>query len=142
MTEAAWSRRMGTCVRLMQRRTAPCSAAAVTGIIKTVLALQHRQLPPSLHFTDANPEIDFPSTPFYVNTQLREWASHGPRRAAVISTGMGGTNACVVLEEAPRTADDAANQSPNLLVLSAKTETALDQATDRLRHFLINNESP
>src|SRR5437016_2868036 len=66
------------------------AAAAVTGIIKTVLALQHRQLPPSLHFTEANPEIDFARTPFYVNTRLRDWTSDGPRRAGVMSTGMGG----------------------------------------------------
>src|SRR5882762_6760200 len=77
------------------------AAAAVTGIIKTVLALEHRKLPPTLHFSEANPEIDFPSSPFYVNTQLRDWTSDGPRRAGVMSTGMGGTNAHVVLEEAP-----------------------------------------
>ena len=80
------------------------AAAAVTGMIKTVLALKHRKLPPSLHFNEANPEIDFPTTPFYVNTELREWTSDGPRRAGVMSTGMGGTNAHVVLEEAPEPA--------------------------------------
>src|SRR5262245_51042170 len=67
------------------------AAAAVTGLIKTVLALKHRQIPPSLHFTEANPEIDFPHTPFYVNSRLQEWTSDGPRRAGVMSTGMGGT---------------------------------------------------
>src|SRR2546430_3648889 len=77
------------------------AAAGVAGILKTVLALKHRQLPPRLHFSEPNPEIDFPSTPFYVNTQLPEWTSEGPRRAGVMSTGMGGTNAHVVLEEAP-----------------------------------------
>ena len=70
-------------------------------MIKTVLARKHRTLPPSLHFREANPEIDFPATPCYVNAQLRYWASAGPRRAGVMSTGMGGTNAHVVLEEAP-----------------------------------------
>src|SRR5205814_4443571 len=68
------------------------AAAAVTGIIKRILALQHRQLPPSLHSTEANPELDFARTPFYVNTRLRDWVSEGPRRAGVMSTGMGGTN--------------------------------------------------
>src|SRR5262245_2528205 len=77
------------------------AAAAVAGIIKTVLALKHRRIPPSLHFDEPNAEIDFSTTPFYVNTQLREWTSDGPRRAGVMSTGMGGTNAHVVLEEAP-----------------------------------------
>jgi acyl transferase domain-containing protein len=117
------------------------AAAAVAGIIKTVLALRHRKLPPSLHFTEANPEIDFPVTPFYVNTRLREWTSDGPRRAGVMSTGMGGTNAHVVLEEAPELPASTDDRPPHLLILSAKSETALDQATHRLREFLIRNES-
>jgi acyl transferase domain-containing protein/acyl carrier protein len=117
------------------------AAAAVAGMIKTVLALKHRKLPPSLHFSEANPEIDFSSTPFCVNTCLREWASDGPRRAGVMSTGMGGTNAHVVLEEAPEPAASPDARAPHLLVLSAKTETALDQATHRLREFLSRNDS-
>jgi len=117
------------------------AAAAVAGIIKTALALEHRQLPPSLHFSEANPEIDFPRTPFYVNTQLRDWAGDGPRRAGVMSTGMGGTNAHVVLEEAPEPAASTDARPPHLLILSAKTETALDEAAKRLREFLINNKS-
>jgi acyl transferase domain-containing protein/acyl carrier protein len=117
------------------------AAAAVTGIIKTVLALKHRQLPPSLHFTQANPEIDFPSTPFYVNTELCEWVCDGLLRAGVMSTGMGGTNAHVILEEAPELAASTEGSLAHLLVLSAKSETALDEATQRLREFLIGNES-
>jgi acyl transferase domain-containing protein/acyl carrier protein len=117
------------------------AAAAVAGIIKTVLALEHRQLPPSLHFTEANPEIGLPSTPFYVNAQLREWTSDGPRRAGVMSTGMGGTNAHLVLEEAPEPAESGHVHPPHLLILSAKTETALDLATHRLREFLSGNDS-
>jgi len=117
------------------------AAAAVAGIIKTVLALEHRQVPPSLHFTEANPEIDFPASPFYVNTRLREWTGDGPRRAGVMSTGMGGTNAHVVLEEAPQPAASTDAGLPHLLILSAKTETALDQATHRLREFLKRNDS-
>src|SRR5882762_8899077 len=117
------------------------AAAAVAGIIKTVLALEHRQLPPSLHFTEANPDIDFPGTPFYVNTCLREWTSDGPRRAGVMSTGMGGTNAHVVLEEAPAPAESGHVHPPHLLILSAKTETALDLATHRLGEFLRGNDS-
>lgn len=111
------------------------AAAAVTGIIKTVLALAHRQLPPSLHYTRANPEIDFPASPFFVNDSLSDWASDGPRRAGVMSTGMGGTNAHLILEEAPRQAKVAQSNSPHLLVWSAKTESALGQATQRLRGF-------
>jgi len=117
------------------------AAAAVTGIIKTVLALKHRQIPPTLHFREANPEIDFPNTPFFVNTQLREWTSDGPRRAGVMSTGMGGTNAHLVLEEAPELPATTDASPSHLLILSAKTETALDQATDRLRAFLKRKDS-
>lgn len=117
------------------------AAAAVAGMIKTVLALKHRQLPPTLHFTEPNPEIDFPGSPFYVNTALAEWASSGPRRAGVMSTGMGGTNAHVIFEEAPQPAASADPRAPRLLMLSAKTETALDQATQRLREFLSANDS-
>jgi acyl transferase domain-containing protein len=116
------------------------AAAGITGMIKTILALEHRKLPPSLNFSEANPEIDFPGTPFYVNTQLREWSSDGPRRAGVMSTGMGGTNAHVVLEEAPELDVSTNANPPHLLVLSAKTEAALDQATDRLREFLNSND--
>ena len=117
------------------------AAAGIAGVIKTVLALEHRQLPPSLHFHAANPEIDFPATPFYVNTQLRDWTSDGPRRAGVMATGLGGTNAHVVLEEAPETGETADAKPPHLLILSAKTETALDQATHRLGGFLNRNNS-
>src|SRR3990172_7689263 len=77
-------------------------AAGVTGLIKTVLALRHKQLPPSLNFERPNPKIDFANSPFYVNTELREWETAGtPRRAGVSSFGIGGTNAHVVVEEAP-----------------------------------------
>jgi len=122
------------------------AAAGVAGIIKTVLALEHRQLPPSLHFTAANPEIDFPSTPFYVNTALRSWTSDEgqPRRAGVMATGMGGTNAHLVLEEAPPPAPEpreATGRLPQLLVWSAKSEAALAQAGDRLRDFLRRDDA-
>jgi acyl transferase domain-containing protein/acyl carrier protein len=117
------------------------AAAAVAGIIKTVLALEHRQLPPSLHFRQANPEIDFHASPFYVNTRLCDWASVGPRRAGVMSTGMGGTNAHVVLEEAPAQGVSPSASAPHLLVLSARTEKALDHAAHRLRAFLERHDS-
>ncbi|UCH98695.1 MAG: polyketide synthase, partial [Candidatus Aminicenantes bacterium] len=78
------------------------SAAGAAGFIKTVLALKHRLIPPSLHFKTPNPEIDFENTPFYVNTELKEWKSEKyPLRAGVSSFGIGGTNAHVILEEAP-----------------------------------------
>ena len=115
------------------------AAAGIAGLIKTVLAMKHRMLPASLNYSEANPEIDFPATPFFVNTELRDWASEGPRRAGVMSTGMGGTNAHVIVEEAPARAaavpDDGAH---HLLVLSAKTQSALENATRDLRSFLEN----
>ncbi len=117
------------------------AAAAVAGMIKTILALKHRTLPPSLHFSQANPEIDFKSTPFYVNTELRKWTSDGPRRAGVMSTGMGGTNAHILFEEAPELQQGSHIGSSHLLILSARTPAALDHATDRLREFLERNDS-
>src|SRR5678815_654825 len=117
------------------------AAAAVTGIIKTVLALKHRQVPPSLHYTEANPEIDFPNSPFYVNTELREWTSVGPRRAGVMSTGMGGTNAHIILEEAPELPVKRNDSRTHLLLLSAKSETALNIATQRLAESLARDET-
>jgi acyl transferase domain-containing protein len=112
------------------------AAAGVAGLIKTVLALQHREIPPTLHFRSPNPAIDFAGGPFYVNTTLRPWSAAGPLRAGVSSFGMGGTNAHVVLEEAPRPAPAAAAHSHRLLVMSARTAEAADQAAANLASFL------
>ncbi|WP_337886319.1 type I polyketide synthase [Fischerella thermalis] len=115
--------------------------AGVAGLIKTVLALKHKQIPPSLHFQQPNPEIDFDNSPFYVNTTLSDWQTNGtPRRAGVSSFGIGGTNAHVVLEEAPvvETRGGASLHSRpwHLLLLSAKTRTALETATANLAAYL------
>jgi phthiocerol/phenolphthiocerol synthesis type-I polyketide synthase E len=117
------------------------AAAGLAGIIKTVLALKHRQIPPSLHYSEPNPEIDFLSTPFYVNTELKPWTGDGPRRAGVMATGMGGTNAHVVLEESPPSLDSTIDHGPQVLQLSAKTSGALEQAAERLRNFLQKDSS-
>ncbi len=112
-------------------------AAGVTGLIKVSLALKNRMLPPSLHFRRPNPEIDFENSPFYVISSLSEWESNGyPRRAGVSALGVGGTNAHVVLEEAPAVQDGAGSTSRQLLVLSARSDTALDRATKNLRQYL------
>jgi acyl transferase domain-containing protein len=104
------------------------AAAGVASLIKTVLSLQHQQIPPSLHFTQANPQIDFENSPFYVNHTLSDWRSQSvPRRAGVSSFGIGGTNAHVIVEEAPSLADSGSSRSWQLLLLSAKTPTALTQ---------------
>ena len=120
------------------------AAAGVASLIKTVQALKHKLLPPSLHFEQPNPEIDFANSPFYVNSTLSEWKTNGsPRRAGVSSFGIGGTNAHVVLEEAPTvgTATASLHSRPaQLLVLSAKTSSALDTATANLLEHL--NQHP
>ncbi len=113
------------------------AAAGVTGLIKTALALHHRTLPATLHFESPNPKLDLPETPFVVNARLRPWPSGPtPRRAGVSSLGAGGTNAHVVLEEAPGRTTDPAGRPEQLLVLSARTPAALEEATDRLRRHL------
>src|SRR6185436_5300730 len=115
------------------------AAAGVGGLIKTVLSLRHGVLAPSLNFERPNPNIDFENSPFYVNTTLREWPrGQTPRRAGVNSFGMGGTNAHVVLEEAPTLPDPVASRPWQLLVLSAKTAGALDRMTLRLRAHLAS----
>ncbi|MBR8839549.1 MAG: acyltransferase domain-containing protein [Stigonema ocellatum SAG 48.90 = DSM 106950] len=114
------------------------TAAGVTGLIKTVQALKHKQIPPSLHFREPNSQIDFANSPFYLSTQLSDWETNGiPKRAGVSSFGIGGTNAHVILEEAPIVEPSSASRSWQLLLLSAKTSTALETITASLAtHFL------
>lgn len=113
------------------------AAAGVASLIKTVLSLERGLIPPSLHFQEPNPEIDFANSPFYVNTDLTEWKTNGtPRRAGVSSLGIGGTNAHLVLEEAPRLPESSASRPWQLLVLSAKTDSALETASRNLAAHL------
>jgi non-ribosomal peptide synthase protein (TIGR01720 family) len=113
------------------------TAAGVAGLIKTVLSLKHKQIPPSLHYEQPNPRIDFESSPFYVNTRLREWKKgETPRRAGVSSFGLGGANAHVVLEEAPDMEAYGESRPWQLLLLSARTNSALESATARLAEHL------
>ncbi|HEX2798768.1 MAG TPA: type I polyketide synthase, partial [Thermoanaerobaculia bacterium] len=112
------------------------AAAGVTGLIKTVFALRDRVLPPTLHFTAPNPHIDFAASPFFVSARRAPWSSDGPRLAGVSAFGVGGTNAHVVLEEAPLEPPSEGLRSHHLFVLSAKTSAALDAATGNLAaHF-------
>ncbi|MBE9104486.1 acyltransferase domain-containing protein [Nostoc cf. edaphicum LEGE 07299] len=115
-------------------------AAGVTSLIKTVMALKHGLIPPSLHFEHPNPEIDFANSPFYVNTKLSDWKTNGtPRRAGVSSFGIGGTNAHVLLEEAPVIEASSPSRPWQLLLLSAKTSTALETVTTELCTHLEQN---
>lgn len=115
-------------------------AAGVAALIKTVMALEHRVIPPTINFAEPNPQIDFANSPFYVNTALSEWnANGGPLRAGVNSLGMGGTNAHVIVEEAPAVEPSTTHRSWQLLVLSGRTETALDEVTSRLGEYFQNH---
>ncbi len=117
------------------------AAAGVASLIKTVLALQHRQVPPSLHFSRANPEIPFAAGPFRVNDSLKEWQGPRPLRAGVSSFGIGGTNAHLVLEEAPPSPAGSASRPQQLLLLSAGTSSALEESTRRLAERLDQDQS-
>ncbi|MDI3384129.1 amino acid adenylation domain-containing protein [Xenophilus aerolatus] len=113
-------------------------AAGATGVIKTALALHTEQLPATLHFESPNPAIDFAATPFRVQSELGAWprTADAPRRAGVSSFGVGGTNAHVILEEAPSAQPSEAVAGPQLLVLSARSPAALNQAAARLADHL------
>ncbi|WP_432839323.1 SDR family NAD(P)-dependent oxidoreductase [Dactylosporangium sp. CA-092794] len=113
------------------------AAAGIAGLIKTILVLQHREIPPSLHFTEPNPRIDFDSSPFRVNAALSPWPGNGTApRAGVSSFGMGGTGVHMVLEAAPDPAVDASAAGPHVLPLSANHPAALDPAGERLADHL------
>ncbi len=119
------------------------TAAGVAGFIKTVEALKRRQLPPSINYAHPNPQIDFETSPFRVNTQLRDWPERdGTRRAGVSSFGIGGTNAHVVLEQAPETAFTPSSRRLQLLVLSARSAEALEAARARLATHLARDDAP
>jgi phthiocerol/phenolphthiocerol synthesis type-I polyketide synthase E len=114
------------------------TAAGVIGLMKATLAVEHGRIPPSLHFETPNPNIDFESSPFVVASELTEWPrTEFPRRAGANSLGIGGTNAHVVLEQAPRrdAPEDAAG--PQLLLLSGRTTEALADSAARLAEHLV-----
>jgi amino acid adenylation domain-containing protein/thioester reductase-like protein len=137
------------------------TAAGIAGFIKTVLVLKHRLIPPSLHFQTPNQTIDFESSPFYVVTQPVQWKNDKyPFRAGVSSFGIGGTNAHVVLEEWPGDSESVnqcvsesvrkapggtrglaplSNRQYQLILLSAKTPTALGKMTENLAEYIKNN---
>jgi len=120
------------------------TAAGIAGLIKTVLALQHRQLPPSLNFEQPNPRLELGFSPFVVSTALTAWTGPLPLRAGVSSFGMGGTNVHVILEEAPPVpaststtpGHDVAQPPEQLLVLSARSPAALAAANAGLASWL------
>lgn len=120
------------------------AAAGIAGFIKTVLALEHRQIPPTLHFERVNPKIELNDSPFFVCSRLMDWPANGmPRRAGVSSFGIGGTNAHVILEEAPASAASGPSRPEHLLVLSAKSPAALERLTANMAmHLRKHPEQP
>lgn len=120
------------------------AAAGIAGLLKTTLALENALLPPSLHFQKPNPQIDFANSPFYVNSKLKSWAGGtSPRRAGVSSFGIGGTNAHVVLQEAPAVLPGDTSMRPwYLLIWSAKTDTAIKEVSRNLALHLQSSPQP
>ncbi|HTJ29215.1 MAG TPA: aminotransferase class III-fold pyridoxal phosphate-dependent enzyme, partial [Acidobacteriaceae bacterium] len=118
-------------------------AAGATGLIKTILQLQHRQIPGLLHYQSPNPELHLEGSPFFVDRELRTWDGHGyPLRAGVSAFGVGGTNAHLIVEEAPATLASTPGRETQLLLWSAKTPTSLDAITSSLAgHFAQHPET-
>jgi amino acid adenylation domain-containing protein len=113
------------------------AAAGVTGFIKTVLTLKHRMIPPSLHFTCSNREIEFGDSPFYINTGLSPFKEERfPLRAGVSAFGIGGTNVHIVLQEAPPLVESSSSRDYQLILLSARTESCLQAVTDDFVSYL------
>jgi len=113
------------------------TAAGVAGFIKAVLALEHGEIPPVVHFQAPNPRLELDGSPFYVAGELVTWKTDGsPRRAGVSSFGIGGTNAHVVLEEAPAPAPSGPSRPWQLLGVSARSGAAAERAAARLADHL------
>ncbi|MCU7933261.1 MAG: SDR family NAD(P)-dependent oxidoreductase [Candidatus Thiodiazotropha sp. (ex Dulcina madagascariensis)] len=110
------------------------TAAGIAGLIKVLLSLKYKKIPPSLHFEKGNPNIQFKGSPFYVNTRLRDWKveSNNKRCAAISSFGFSGTNAHMVIEEAPVVERSHSEKPGYLIVLSARTVEQLRQQAMRL----------
>ncbi|SDY30432.1 amino acid adenylation domain-containing protein/natural product biosynthesis luciferase-like monooxygenase domain-containing protein, partial [Myxococcus xanthus] len=109
------------------------TVAGLAGLMKVALSLHHGEVPPSLHFERPNPQIDFDASPFFVNTTLRPWPrTETPRRAAVSSFGIGGTNAHAVLEESPMAHSGSTTRSHQVVTLSARSAEALEAAARQL----------
>ncbi len=114
------------------------TAAGAAGMIKAILCLQKGQIPASLHFREPNPHIDFDRSPFFVNRELRRWGSADCRRACVSSFGIGGTNAHVVLEEAPSITRPTSERTWHLITMSARTPSALRAMSRTLGDYLAD----
>jgi acyl transferase domain-containing protein/thioesterase domain-containing protein/acyl carrier protein len=113
-------------------------ASGVSALIKTVLSLQHREIPPSLHYEEPNPQADFPNSPFFVNAALRPWepGPSGTRIAGITGLGAGGTNAHLIVEEAPPTESSSPSRPAQLITVAGRTaDAARRAATDLAAHL-------
>jgi amino acid adenylation domain-containing protein len=115
-------------------------ASGVAGMIKVVLSLQNRFIPPTLHFTKPNKKLELKQGYIVVNNECYEWDSTNPLRAAVSSFGIGGTNVHAILEEAPKQDRQSSLEQPNVLLLSAETEQSLKDYTKELTKYLSDHE--
>jgi amino acid adenylation domain-containing protein len=116
------------------------AAAGVAGLIKTILAMNNKLLPPSLGFDKPNPAIDFENSPFFVNSKLRNWDVDGLLRAGVSSFGVGGTNVHVVVEEYPIESKTSSPSRPQqILMWSAKSENSLKGYATELGNYLTTS---
>ncbi|MEI7980729.1 MAG: beta-ketoacyl synthase N-terminal-like domain-containing protein [Bacteroidota bacterium] len=113
-------------------------ASGAASMIKTALCLKNRQIPASLNFNEANPKIDFLNSPFFVNTKLRDWSRENgsPLRALVNSSGVGGTNACVILEEPPAFKMEANDLPCDLLLVSGRSPEAVIATQKEIKSFI------
>ena len=117
-------------------------AAGIAALIKTILCLKNKAIPATLHYTSPNPELHLDETPFTVQSRYGAWQSEGVRRAGVSSFGIGGTNAHVVVEEAPEVTAQAEPDGPQVLLLSARTAEALGEARTALASALERPNAP
>jgi amino acid adenylation domain-containing protein len=115
-------------------------ASGIAGFIKAILTLNHRLIPPTLHFNIPNPRFDFEKSPFIVNTELTRWErGETPLRTGISSFGIGGTNAHIILEEAPGIQPSSRETALQMLMLSARTTSALQKATENLANYFKEN---
>lgn len=116
-------------------------AAGIAGLIKSVLALKHGELPPSIHFSKPNREISFEDSPVYINDTLSEWETEGfPKRCGISSFGFSGTNCHVILEEAPTIIREKNGEckAPFIFTMSARSEQGIKELIQRYRGFMEN----
>lgn len=119
------------------------AAAGVAGLIKTLLAMQHKQIPPMVNFVKPNPNIDLDNSPFYINNKLIEWKAEGKRRAGISSFGIGSTNVHVIIEEyeAPKRKESVTTRPLQLLTWSAKSKNSLLGYENALGHFIDRSKN-